>query len=44
VTSLGDPDEPTSVIANRTAASPRGYVRLSDFEAIVKPGAPADAS
>jgi HAD superfamily hydrolase (TIGR01509 family) len=44
VTSLGDPDQPTTVIANRTTASPRGYVRLDDLEAIVKRTMLADAS
>jgi beta-phosphoglucomutase-like phosphatase (HAD superfamily) len=36
VTSLGDPDEPMAVIANRTTLSPHSYLRLDDFEEILK--------
>jgi beta-phosphoglucomutase-like phosphatase (HAD superfamily) len=35
VTSLGDPDEPATVLANRSAASPNGFVTLGDLEAVL---------
>jgi HAD superfamily hydrolase (TIGR01509 family) len=36
VTSLGDPDEPARVLANRTAARPGDQVTLADLEACLK--------
>ena len=36
LSSLGDPGEPMTVVANRTAARPDEYVRLSDLEAILR--------
>jgi HAD superfamily hydrolase (TIGR01509 family) len=38
LSSLGDPDRPMTVIANRTAVPVRGYVRLTDLEAILASG------
>ena len=35
VSSLGDPDEPTTVIANRTGVALHDYVTLSDLEALL---------
>jgi HAD superfamily hydrolase (TIGR01509 family) len=35
VTSLGDPDEPAEVLANRSSASPSGQVTLRDLEAVL---------
>jgi HAD superfamily hydrolase (TIGR01509 family) len=35
LSSLGDPTRPMTVIANRTAVRVRGYVRLTDLEAIL---------
>jgi HAD superfamily hydrolase (TIGR01509 family) len=38
LSSLGDPDKPMTVIANRTAVPLRGYVRLTDLDAILSSG------
>jgi HAD superfamily hydrolase (TIGR01509 family) len=35
LSSLGEPDEPMEVLANRTSASPDGYVTLRDLEAVL---------
>jgi HAD superfamily hydrolase (TIGR01509 family) len=35
VSSLGDPDRPMEVLANRSAASPEGRVTLADLEAVL---------
>jgi beta-phosphoglucomutase-like phosphatase (HAD superfamily) len=35
VSSLGDPDEPMTVLANRSAASPSRYVTLADLSAVL---------
>ena len=35
VSSLGDPGEPMEVLANRSPASPNGYVELRDLEAVL---------
>jgi HAD superfamily hydrolase (TIGR01509 family) len=38
LSSLGDPDKPMTVIANRTTASPHVYIRLNDLEAMLRRG------
>ena len=38
VTSLGDPDEPARVLANRTAAHPGDLVDLTDLVACIDAG------
>jgi len=43
VSSLGDPGRPMTVITNRTTASPRGYITLTDLEAILR-GRPGRSS
>jgi beta-phosphoglucomutase-like phosphatase (HAD superfamily) len=35
VSSLGDPDEPMTILANRSAASPGRYVTLADLSAVL---------
>jgi HAD superfamily hydrolase (TIGR01509 family) len=37
LSSLGDPGDPLTVLATRTAVSPRGYVTLQDLQAILGP-------
>jgi beta-phosphoglucomutase-like phosphatase (HAD superfamily) len=37
VSSLGDPGEPMTVLANRSGASPDGYLRLRDLAAVLAP-------
>jgi len=40
VSSLGDPDEPMTILANESPASPRGYVTLDDLAAVLAAVAP----
>jgi beta-phosphoglucomutase-like phosphatase (HAD superfamily) len=40
VSSLGDPAEPTTIVANRSGASPGAYVTLGDLAAVLETPAP----
>jgi beta-phosphoglucomutase-like phosphatase (HAD superfamily) len=42
VSSLGDPGEPMTVVANRSDASPGGWLTVGDLAAVLGPGQPAE--
>jgi HAD superfamily hydrolase (TIGR01509 family) len=44
VTSLGDPGEPARVLANRSAARPGAFIRLTDLEACLAVAIPEESS
>ena len=44
VSSLGDPEEPTEILANRSPAEPGQYITLDDLQACLKVPAPQEVT
>jgi len=44
VSSLGDPAEPMTIVANRSAASPGGYITLADLAAVLQTPTPSSGA